>query len=389
MKILMVNKFLFSAGGAEKYMISLGNELKKNNEVQYFGLDNKQNEVGNNFGVYASLSQNPANLIYSRKNKMLFAKLIDLYKPDVIHMNNISYQLTSSLIDAAKEARVPALMTIHDPQLVCPNHMFYTSHQEVCTQCLDMNFRHCVEKRCLKGSLLKSYLAYLESKKTHAEGKYDYLSCYISPSHFLQQKMIEGGYPSEKCLYLRNFYSGIIAGSLSVAKASYFLYYGRLSEEKGINLLLKALPENVKLVIAGSGPLASSLPSRKNVQYVGYKEGEELYHLIANAQATIYPSLWYENCPLSVMESIAYGTPVIGTNQAGIAELVEDEKTGLLFKPNDAADLREKILLISNNPEYASRLSSFCKGDLFDNAGAYAQKLMVIYQRSIDNAKTN
>jgi glycosyltransferase involved in cell wall biosynthesis len=395
MKILIVNKFLYPVGGAENYIFSLGKKLEKQaNEVQYFGLKNSKNIVSNKWDILVDSYDdknivNPYTLIYSSSAKRQMVKLIKLFRPDIVHMNNISFHLTSSIIDACKEFNVPVVMTIHDPQLVCPNHRFYDGENHTCTECLDRKFQHCIEKKCIKNSRVKSAIACFESQMTHRKKKYDYISFYVSPSHFLQHFLVQGGYPAEKCLFLQNFVEEFNCVNLPKPKSDYFIFYGRLSEEKGLQLLLEALPDNIKLIIAGVGPLVGLIPEKQNINYVGFQSGEKLYHLIEQAKASICPSKWFENCPLSVMESISLGTPVIGANQGGIPELIEDKKTGLLFKPDDAADLRDKIMKIANDPVYSSELASNCNQSLFDSVQTYSDKIMSIYKRAIENAKND
>jgi glycosyltransferase involved in cell wall biosynthesis len=388
MKILLVNKFLFYAGGAEKYMFNLGQKLLEvGNKVEYFGLDDERKIAGNEFDIYADPHFTPKRVIYSEQNKKNFNKLIDKFKPDIVHMNNISFQLTSSLIDACKEKKVPVVMTVHDPQLVCPNHMLYYEKRGICEDCLDMDFKHCLKNKCLKNSIFKSFLAYKESKMTHECYKYGYISKYICPSNFIKNMLIKGGYPEEKCAFLQNFVFEKKYSPKSSEKEDYILYYGRLSEEKGIKLLLESLPENVNLVVAGSGPMVTELKGRTNVKYVGFKTGEELNELIHNAKATVYPSIWYENCPLSIMESISLGTPVIGSNLGGIPELIKDSNNGFLFKPNDRDDLRRKIQIILDGANYL-KMSINCYLTCFETAESYVNHILKIYKEAIENEET-
>lgn len=390
MKILLVNKFLYPAGGAEKYIISLGNQLKLDgNVVEFFGLEDNRT-VGNSYNIYAKFSKNPISIVYSKYNKKQMLKLIDYFKPDIVHFNNINFQLSTSIIDSCKEKNVPVVMTVHDPQLVCPNHMFYLPNGERCTECLDGNFKHCVEKRCLKNSFANSYLAYIESKFTHKSNKYDYISKFICPSDFIKEKLICGGFDKNKTTLLRNFYELYDDSNASYFRKDYYLYYGRVSKEKGIELLIKQFPKELHLIVAGSGPLLEELKSKcgNNVEFVGFKTGIELTKLIKEAKATIYPSIWYENCPLSVIESISYGTPVIGTNLGGITELISDGKTGLLFGlEND--DLSKKINEFDDNKELQESMYMACGVKQFMDAKEYTNKLIKIYEEVIENAKNS
>jgi glycosyltransferase involved in cell wall biosynthesis len=356
MKILMVNKYLYEKGGADKYAIELGTALKKaGHDVQFFGTRSKNNIVGNKNGILVDDFEEskfvaPSTLIYSRDAKKKMIHLLKIFKPDIVHFNNISYHLTTSVIDACQSLSIPSVMTIHDPQLVCPNHMLYHDGH-ICRDCLDQrNFNPCLEHRCIKGSFLKSYLGYRESNFVHKRGTYNLISRFICPSCFIQKILIDGGYKESKTTLMRNFSNMSVAKSVPTKK-DYILFFGRLSPEKGLDTLLTALPSDVKLIIAGQGPLALKLElnERNNVSFVGYKTGDELRKLIQEAMFSVYPSKWYENCPLSVFESISCCTPVVGSNLGGIPELIEDGKTGLLFDSNSPVDLKAKIENLYHN----------------------------------------
>ena len=165
-------------------------------------------------------------------------------------------------------------------------------------------------------------------------------------------------------------------------KKDYVLYFGRFSQEKGIETLLqvcKKLPQ-IPFVFAGSGPLEGELEGISNVRNVGFQQGQALEDLIREALVTVYPSQWYENCPFSVMESQMYGTPVIGADIGGIPELIRVGKTGLLFESANADDLREKIEKLWQDRALAKSYSEACKDMQFDTVSEYVQKLMQYYQ---------
>ncbi len=387
----MVDKYLYPVGGAEIYMFSVGAKLvEEGHEVQYFGLKDKRNTAGNSWNILVKGYKdkkifNPFSLIYSKSAKRKMRKLLKLYQPDLVHMNNITYDLTSSIVDACKEKNIPVIMTVHDPQLLCGNHMFYRLFEgKKCTECLDGNFKHCLHHKCLKNSKLKSYLAYKESVRTHRTRVYDYISYFISPSDFLRQKFIEGGYAKEKCLHICNPLGKAFECKTITPKKDYILYHGRISKEKGLDVLIQALPEDIHLIIAGTGPLVDELPTKSNITYVGFQSGEALIQLIQEARFTVYPSVWYENCPISILESISLGTPVIGSTMGGIPELIDDGKTGLLFESENVEDLKNKIIELYHSSTYEEMLQN-CLNKTFIRMEDYYTQLLELYTQAIES----
>ena len=172
MKILFVNKFLYPVGGSETYIFELGQKyIELGDEVQYFGLADSRNIVGNAYDAYVddyrkSKIVNPLKLIYSKIAERRMAEILDKFCPDIVHFNNISYDLTSSVIEACKKKNIPCVMTIHDPQLICPNHrLFIERDLKICEDCLTKGFYSCVKNRCIKDSFIKSLIGYFEAKR--------------------------------------------------------------------------------------------------------------------------------------------------------------------------------------------------------------------------------
>lgn len=397
MKVLMVNKFLRPVGGCESYMFGLANKFKEHgHEVEYFGLKNDQNTVGNSYNIYVDSYDdkklfNPFILVYNKTAKKLMGEILDKYQPDIVQMNNIYYHLSSSIIDACKERKIPVVITIHDYQLVCPNHMLYRFDIDApCTECVEKkNTKPCVAHKCVKNSKLKSYLAHLEGKRIRSKRPYDYVSAFVCPSQFILDKLVEGGYPKDKMLLMRNYISAAKNEKVP-AKKDYVLYFGRLSDEKGIPLLLESLPKDVKLIIAGTGPLENLVKEHvgENIEYVGFKKGDELRKLIEEAKFSIYPSKWFENSPFSIIESISLCTPVLAASEGGNVELIDDKINGLLFKNNDPKDLGEKISYLYHNDDVLKEMYKNClKYKKVPNEEEYFQAMIKKYEEFIREAK--
>lgn len=408
MRILMINKFLYPNGGSETYIFKLGDYLKsKGHDVQYFGMEHKGRCVGNNVNAYTSDMDfhggsklekltYPLKTIYSSEARKKLRLVLDDFKPDVCHVNNFNYQMTPSIILEIQKWRregnkCAIIYTAHDYQLVCPNHMLNNPNTgENCEKCLGGHFLNCTKRKCIHGSTARSVVGTAEAMFWKLNGAYKYIDKIICPSEFLKKKMDTNPLFAEKTVVMHNFvdrveWKGFDSVNDGTAKKDYVLYFGRFSEEKGIDTLLKVCKElsDVQFVFAGAGPLESEINEIPNIKNVGFQTGEALEILIREARFSIYPSEWYENCPFSVMESQMYGTPVLGANIGGIPELIEIGKTGELFESGNAASLRNIIQKLWTDLSLTKNMAKNCKDIKFDNDEVYCEKLIRIYSGGI------
>ena len=392
MKILMVNKFLYRNGGSETYMLSLGEELTRlGHQVEYFGMEHEGRCVSNSADAYTedmdfhnsgALKKLKLSLktIYSKEAREKIRLVLDSFEPDVVHLNNFNYQLTPSIIPEIRKwekdnkRKVKIIYTAHDYQLVCPNHMFF-NNDDVCEKCIDGGFINCTKGRCVHSSLLKSIIGTIEASYWNKNKVYEQIDTVICCSEFMKSRLDTNPIFKNKTVVMHNFAEHTEVQSTE--KEDYILYFGRLSREKGIYTLLDCT--DINLVVAGTGPLEEYVKSDKSIKYVGFKTGEELISLISKAKATVYPSIWYENCPFSVMESIMYGTPVVASNIGGIPELIDDGKTGILVEPRNSEQLSEAIKKICEDSNLASAMSKACLDYKFDTVEEYSEKLLSIY----------
>ena len=403
MRILLVNKYFYRKGGAETYFFALVEGLRAlGHDVAFFSMQHPNNEPSYWSKYFVSEKdyvgdisafkkvQEASTLIYSFEAKRKFEALLEEFKPDVIHMNNVHRQLTLSILDAPylKKHHVPVVYTAHDYILVCPAYTMVNGHGEVCDACLDKHFMHAVKNVCVKGSRTKSALATMEAEFLKIHHAYSKIDLIIAPSQFMKSKLDEGGFAS-KTVAMQNFLTDSqMAMSTRVANTHkfedaqagarpYFLFFGRLSKEKGILTLVKAflqaagldegagsetgtgaghnevLPDTWDLHIVGDGPereaieqlIASAGPQAESrIHLLGYKNGEDLQREVGNARFSVLSSEWRENMPYSGLESLAAQTPIIGARIGGIPELVEEGRTGFTFESGNAADLRDVLM---------------------------------------------
>ncbi|MEW6380574.1 MAG: glycosyltransferase family 4 protein [bacterium] len=366
--ILLANKFFYLNGGSETVFFQERDFLKqkgfkvidfsmqhpKNLESEYadFFVSNVDyNTAARGFRHRAKIARdfisNPEAI---RKIQTLAAQ----ERPALAHLHNIYHQLTPSIIPALRESGVKVILTLHDYKLVCPSYLMI-SNEAICDHCQGQYFWKAVKNRCLDGSLFKSLILSCEAY-WHAWAKsYEAVDLFLSPSRFLADLVSQNRLKGQKVFVLHNGID-LQRYSPSGKDEGYILYFGRLSREKGIETLLKAytqfLSSSFPIRIIGTGPLESALRSEyRNVEFCGYKAGEELRRYIDESSFVVVPSEWNENCSMVVLESMAMGKPVIGSRIGGIPEQIEDGETGYLFSMGNIEELAAKMEDLITHPQ--------------------------------------
>ena len=360
MKILMVNKFYHIKGGSETYFFGLKDVLEsKGNTIIPFSMKDDKNfeseyeEYFIDNIRYENLSftdkiKNAVKIIYNTDAKNKISHIISEYKPEIAHLHLFQHQLSPSILSALKEQEIPIVYTVHDLKPVCLNYKMMNSNG-ICEECKGKRYYNCFKNKCVKGSRVFSFINMMEGYFHSFLKSYELIDKFITPSHFYREKLIEHGIPEEKVVHIANFLNKS-KFQPSYDHDDYFIYVGRLSEEKGILTLVKAMKrvKTSKLIIVGTGPLEKDITNLireealNNIDLVGFKTGKELENLIRRSRFSIIPSEWYENGPMSVLESMAYGKAVIGSDIGGIPEFLK-HNNGLTFKMGDYIDLSNKI----------------------------------------------
>lgn len=370
MRILQINNTHYVKGGADRVYFNTINLLEKNgHEVICFSSYDKNNEESE-FVKYFITIENSRKLTFFKKIlnsfKYLYniraAKNLELLikstTPDIAHIHLFYGGITSSILKVLQKYKIPVVLTIHDYRLLCPANAFLNSSNEICEKCTNKFYLQCTLDRCLEGKLFYSLILSIEAYiRKYIIKPLDLISHFIFVSKFSQLKHIEVYNKfKEKSNHIYNFSPTIPAEITYPSKNNYFLYFGRLSNEKGIFTLLNAAKNTgISLKIVGSGPLNEEVEkfcdNIPNIQFLGYKKGEELNNIIKGSSYVVVPSEWYENNPMTVIEAYSYGIPVIGARIGGIPEIVEDNKNGFLFNSRDVNDLSnvlKKSISISN-----------------------------------------
>ena len=399
MKILSVNKFFWNKGGSETVFFNEKALLEKDGHtVIPFSMKSDENfdsPYSRYFVEYIDYSspsllakiKNASKIIYSFDAKDKMRELLKVDSPDVAHFHIFQHQISPSVFNPLRQHGVPILLTLHDLKPMCPNYTMYTKAQ-VCEKCKGGKFYNAILNKCTKNSGFGSTINALEMYFHKAMGYYQQVDKFIAVSRFYLEKMVEFGFPREKLVYLPN---AVNADKFTKARSvsDYALYFGRLSEEKGVQTFIEAASHNpsVNHKIVGTGPSLELLENFiknnkvKNVEILGFKSGEDLKKLIREALVVVVPSVWFENCPMTILESFASSRPVIGADIGGITELINHEYDGFLFKPNDALQLSNYISYFHDNPDSANLFGERGRSKVKEefNEKVHLEKLLEVY----------
>ncbi|MEM4406462.1 MAG: glycosyltransferase family 4 protein [Candidatus Methanomethylicaceae archaeon] len=331
------------------------------------------------------------NTLFSPRTFQEVLALVRQERPDVAHVHNVFPLISPAVYWALKKSGVPIVQTVHNYRFLCPNALFYTRGQ-ICERCKYGNTLHAIRWRCYRQSYLLSALYALVIGLHRRLGTFDLIDHFLPVSEFVAHKLVESRFTTaKKVTVLGNFLPDPLPAPGSFERREpYVVYLGRLSPEKGVSMLLDTmvnLPE-VTLKIAGDGPQAETLKARAQkeglcVEFLGYVAGERKWDLIRNAMVSVVPSVWYEAFPFSVLEAMAVGTAVVASNLGGLPSVVEDGKSGLLFRVGDSRDLREKLAWLVAHPEDALMMGRYGreKVEIKYIAKVHYQQLITLYER--------
>ena len=401
MKVLLVNKFHYLKGGSEKYYFSLAKALEKaGHEVIFFAMKDEKNDSCKQEKYFVENVSKDAgfkgkikfllNINYSKEAYKKMKELLKDENPDLVILNLVHKQITCSIIDAIKEynPKIKIVWTMHDLITVCPSYTMLDGKGNICEKCLHGDFKNCYKNKCIHGSKLMSYLSYYEAKFIKKNDYYNKVDLFVCPSDFYKKKLEEANFTKSKIVTLRNPLEIKELDSKNFVNGNYILYFGRLSKEKGVLTLIKAMKDiNYPLYIVGTGPIESELKqyveknNLTNIKFWGYKTGDTLNNLVLGSKVVVLPSEWYENGPYSAMEAMAIGKPLIVSSLGGLPELVQDGKNGYIY--NKDIELAEKInkTIDLNDDEYLkmSNASYLMAKQLF-NADEYVEKLFKLME---------
>ena len=391
MKILLANKFYYRRGGDCIYTINLEKMLKKKgHEVAVFAMKYPENEKSE-WSRYWPTNMTKLDAFTrpfgARQVVKGFTRLMDDFKPEVVHLNNIHTQLSPVIAKIAHEKGARVVWTLHDTKLVCPCYTC-TRDGKWCTECFT-NKKAVIRHRCMPGGLPGAVIGYLEAMKWNKEVLQEYVDLFLPPSKFMMDTCVEGGYNPEKFRVLCNFIDvtkvkGLKGEEVKGLKEDYYVYLGRVNEVKGVRTLCKAAEQlDKKLIVIGDGPISEELrmmseESGAPIEFKGQMQWEEFMPILRGARFMVLPSEWSENNPLTVIESQSLGTPVLGARIGGIPELIDEGVSGMTFTSGDVEDLKDKIInMFHHKFDYEAIAKNAIERY---SSEAYYEKLMAFYK---------
>lgn len=385
MKILQIHNYYATRGGEcqvvddEKVLLE-----RKGNQVFQFV---KHSSSLSSMSVYEK-ADGFMRIPYNKKVKLELEAYLRECRPDVAHVHNVFPLLTPAVYDALANFNIPIVQTIHNYRFLCPNGAMFI-HGEICEKCKSRSFRHAVVNRCVRNSLFPSmqYAVAINNmwKKRIITQK---ITKFIALNNFGKKMLTDAGVCEEKITLCGNFV--LEQKDSEQHRTDYILYMGRLSAEKGVMTLLNAaaIASEVKVIIAGGGPLegeiASAVNQLRNVECIGYVSGADKQRLLSHALAMVVPSEWYENFPVSVVEAMSAGVPVIASNIGGLPEMLENGVSGMLFEPGDTVKLAELMKLFAQGGAMADKMrvaaSEYSRKQF--SAEQHANRLETIYREA-------
>lgn len=391
MKILAIhNDYQMHGGETAVFLAEI--QLLKNSGHTVITYSRNNNEIAD-YGFFKKLLFFP-NTIFSRQSYVEVRRLVKKERPDIAHIHNVFPLISPSVYVALHNEGVPIVQTVHNFRFLCPNGLFLT-HGHVCERCKFGNTLHAAYLKCYRNSALLSLL-YAVSIGLHRKlGTFKRIDQFIALTEFTRNKFAEARFTkAEKISVLGNYLPSPLPEPLFTKPADgYIAYLGRLSEEKGISTLIKAVAgiKGLALKIAGDGPERNALQEKvkelklERVEFVGQISGEDKWNLLRNAICTIIPSKWYENFPIALLESMAVGTPVIGSDLGSLPYIIKDRQNGLIYDPSKPEDLKKNILWLLDSPKEAKTMAQSSRETVEKGytSQIHLQKLIGIYETLI------
>jgi glycosyltransferase involved in cell wall biosynthesis len=405
--VLVASKFWYTRGGLERVMFTEIEQLESRGiETAHFSTRHPDNtpspwesyfapylELGAGGGLGAADSARAAlRMFRNGVAARCFERLLADFKPDVVHIHGIHRQLSPSILLVARRRGVPVVQTLHDAHHVCPADVLLRGGCVACEprSCGVYDYTPAIRYRCVRGSLAATGLSAAETafqRLTHAYERT--VTRFVTPSAYLGGVMSEGGWTSVPIDVVPN---GVpVPAQVSRADEGFFLVAGRLSAEKRVDIALEAARGvGARVVVAGEGPESAALRERyPEAEFVGHVDASRVADLLGRCRAAVMTSIWPENAPMSVLEAMAAGCPVIASRIGGIPEIVEDGVTGILAPAGDVAAVADAMRALASDPARAAAMGEAGHARALSEytLERHTDRLLEVYHRAISTAK--
>jgi glycosyltransferase involved in cell wall biosynthesis len=360
MRILLVHNFYQQFGGEDQVVLQELDRLQNSHDVCFYS---RHNDDLINIGPMQKAKAAVA-AVNSLRTKSEVAALVAQHHPEVAYVHNIYPLISPSVYDALHAFGVPIVQVVHDFRPFCANGWFY-NEGGICERCKGGNYLHAIRHRCYKSSY--AYSALYASTMTYLRGSggLTKIDGFLCLTEFARQKLISAGIPARKLFVRPNCIDASQIDS-AIGGGQYIAYIGRLSREKGIWTLIRAMEhvQGAVLKIAGVGPEEDAIRNYieekriTNIHLLGFVSGDARTAFLRDSMFTVMPSEWYEMFPMVLLEAWASGKPVIGSRLGATSDLIEDGYTGLLFEAGNSLDLAQKISTLSDSPDSIARMGA-------------------------------
>lgn len=339
MKILQVHNYYQQTGG-EDTVVAQEKALLESNGHQvttYY----KHNDVINSIKGVQKIEL-LKETTWSKKTYKEVDAILKNEKVDICHVHNTLPIISPSIYYACNNNNVAVVQTLHNYRLICTNGLLMRDGR-ICEDCLGRSAYGAISKKCYRNSAIQTYAVARMLQKNKRMGTWSKkVDAYLCLTEMAKQKFIEHGLPKEKLIVKPNFVN--IQLSPKENKEDYLLFAGRLTASKGVGLIISLSEKiNYPIKVVGSGELYDQLKERGNIELLGKKPHQETLELIRSAKALLFPSMWYEGMPMTIIEAFALKTPVIASDLGAMSSMIQHQKTGLLFDPSSINSLLEKV----------------------------------------------
>jgi len=399
-KLLSINNYYYRRGGAEVLFLEQNRMLEEAGwQVVPFAMNHADNlptpwakyfpdeiEFGQSYSAAGKLIR-ASRVVYSLQARQKLNELLDVFSPRIAHIHNIYHHLSPSILPLLRDRGIPVVMTVHDLKLGCPAYTMMRGDKP-CESCRGGKVHNVLVNRCIKGSAALSAVVMLEAGLHRFLRTYESsVARFVVPSRFVLETLVRWGWRRESFVHVPNFVD-IERFQPGNGVGRRFVYCGRLDNLKGVETLVRAAAlAKQPVTIVGRGPEEARLQAlaaelRADVSFAGYLGKDALPEVLLSARAVVIPSKVNENAPLSLLEAYATARPVIGSNIAGIPELIREDETGALFETGDVHALAETLERFGRLPD--SRVADMGKAgrrwaEQDFNPTTYRNRLLALY----------